>query len=747
MPSEPSSNVVAHAKAAGAAGWAYDSCQNEAVSAGLVSLSAYPVVIWACGVESVADETFSSAEQARVSSFLAGGGGLFVSGADVAWDLTRSSGPTAADRSFATNFLHARLASDANDDSQIYSVTPAAGSIFAGVASATFDDGSLGIYAVRAPDILTPAGAGVINALNYSGGGSAAAIQYDGSAGGGRVVFFGFPFETIPNQGVRAQYLAAILPFLNQATTNPPAILAQPQGQFVVQGSNLTLTVTAAGSAPLTYQWRFNGADLPGETANTLTRTNVQPANSGNYEVRVANTLGALTSSNALVQVILPPLQTWFADNFDTDTAANWMVNQSSADTQVTFNYDYSADGIPAAPNSGSGTTRGVKFEANRFNGVAAALNISPTGQSFGGNYRLRFDLWINANGPFPGGGVGSTEHFTAGLGTAGNRVQWTGAGSTADGHWFVVDGEGGSTDTTTTSLPDYGALSGMTLFAAATGVYAAGTGSNSRGNGNAYYTAQFPGVAAPAWQQSNYPQQTGTLAAGSVGFAWRDVIISRTGTTVEWFVDGLKLATINNAALTASNVFVGYWDSFASISDNMALSFGLVDNVRVEGFVTNVPPYITTQPKSASAPVGSNAMFTVTAGGTATLAYQWRFNGTNLAGANGSSYTRPNAQAADAGNYSVVITNASGNVTSSNALLTLTPALPLHFDLVSLLPDGQVRLSLSGAPGFDVRVLTSTNLANWSVLTNLPNPSGYLQFTNAPLSGVKSQFYRAQYP
>ena len=739
--------VVAHAKAVGAAGWAYDSCQNEAGPAGLVSLSAYPVVIWACGGESVAAETFSSAEQVSVSSFLTGGGGLFVSGSDVAWDLSRSSGPTAGDRSFATNFLHARLASDANDDSQVYSVTPGVGSIFAGLPGASFDDGSLGIYAVRAPDMLTPAGVGVINALNYSSGSSAAAIQYDGSAGGGRVVFFGFPFETISSESGRAQYLAAILPFLNQAPTNPPAVLAQPQSQFVVQGSQLTLTVTAAGSPPRSYQWRFNGTDLPGETASTLARTNVQSANSGNYDVVVTNALGAIPSSNALVQVILPPTLTLFADGFDTDTSANWLVNRSSADTQVTFNYDYSADGISLAPNSSGGTTRGVKFEANMFNGVAAAINISPAGRSFGGNYRLRFDLWINANGPFPGGGVGSTEHFTAGLGTAGNRVQWTGVGSTADGHWFAVDGEGGSTDTTTTSLPDYGALSGTTLFAAASGVYAAGSTANARGNGNAYYTAQFPGVTAPTWQQANYAPQTDAVAAGSPGFAWREVIISRTGTTVEWFMDGLKLATINNATVTASNIFVGYWDSFPSISDNAALSFGLVDNMRVEGFVTNVPPYITAQPKNMNALVGSNGTFPVTAGGTAPLAYQWRFNGTNLAGANGSSYTRTNTQAADAGNYSVVVTNASGTATSSNALLTLSPTLPLRFDFVSLLPDGQVWVTLSGAPGFNVRLLASTNLANWSVLTNLPNLTGSLQFTNAPPFGVKSQFYRAQYP
>jgi len=88
-----------------------------------------------------------------------------------------------------------------------------------------------------------------------------------------------------------------------------------------------------------------------------------------------------------------------------------------------------------------------VKLEANVSLGVAAAINLSPVGRSFGGDYRLRFDLWMNQNGPFPAGGTGSTQHGTAGVGTAGNKVQWTGSGSTDDGYWFAVDGEGGASE------------------------------------------------------------------------------------------------------------------------------------------------------------------------------------------------------------------------------------------------------------------------------------------------------------
>src|SRR5206468_11590201 len=139
------------------------------------------------------------------------------------------------------------------------------------------------------------------------------------------------------------------------------------------------------------------------------------------------------------------------------------------------------------------------------------------------GDYKLRFDMWINANGPFPGGGTGSSQFITAGVGTAGNRVQWTGTNTTADGVWFSVDGEGQAGDTSTTS--DFNAFAGTTLQAVATGVYTAGTASDARGNGNPYYASQFPGgQMAPPLQQTTYAQQTGALAVGTVGFVWRNV-------------------------------------------------------------------------------------------------------------------------------------------------------------------------------------------------------------------------------
>jgi len=368
-----------------------------------------------------------------------------------------------------------------------------------------------------------------------------------------------------------------------------PNITTQPLHRVVDTGAATSFAVLATGDAPLTYQWWRNGSAFPGATDSSFTIPEAQSTHAGDYYVVVANYSGSVTSR--VVSLTVYPEQTVaFADNLDADTSANWTVSRSSTDTRCTFNYDYAADGIPSAPNSTGGTTRGVKFEANMANGAAAALSMSPIGQSFEGDYRLRFDMWINANGPFPLGGTGSTEYITGGLGTSGGHVQWTKSDSETDGYWFAVAGEGQAVDTSTTS--DYGAYAGIDVQAATSGVYFAGTDSNSRGNLNVYYTTAFPaGQAPPLLQQSTYPQQTGALQGGAVGFAWREVIIAKRGNIVEWSIDGVKLAAFTSASVTADNIFVGYWDPFASISDNSALSFGLVDNVCVEVSTNSTPP------------------------------------------------------------------------------------------------------------------------------------------------------------
>lgn len=89
---------------------------------------------------------------------------------------------------------------------------------------------------------------------------------------------------------------------------------------------------------------------------------------------------------------------------------------------------------------------------------------------------------------------------------------------------------------------------------------------------------------------------------------------------------------------------------------------------------VSNAPPAIVTHPTSLIITQGNNAAFTVTATGSA-LQYQWRKGGVDLPAANSPTLSIINAQPADIGTYSVIVSNSSGSVTSSNATLALVTA------------------------------------------------------------------------
>jgi hypothetical protein len=87
-------------------------------------------------------------------------------------------------------------------------------------------------------------------------------------------------------------------------------ITAQPQSQTVAAGSSPTFTVAAAGTAPLSYQWQFNGTNLSGATNTSLTLAGVQPTNAGNYTVVVTNSAASATSAVAVLTVLFPPVIT-----------------------------------------------------------------------------------------------------------------------------------------------------------------------------------------------------------------------------------------------------------------------------------------------------------------------------------------------------------------------------------------------------------------------------------------------------
>lgn len=87
----------------------------------------------------------------------------------------------------------------------------------------------------------------------------------------------------------------------------PPKFVTQPLNQNLLLGVRVTFTASVSGTAPFLYQWRFNGADLPGATNSTYTIPAVAQSDAGNYSVEVSNSSGSVTSENAALSVIVPP--------------------------------------------------------------------------------------------------------------------------------------------------------------------------------------------------------------------------------------------------------------------------------------------------------------------------------------------------------------------------------------------------------------------------------------------------------
>lgn len=266
-----------------------------------------------------------------------------------------------------------------------------------------------------------------------------------------------------------------------------------------------------------------------------------------------------------------------FSENFEADPTANWTVNAGPSDSAANFFFDYSTVGIPAAPSGGG--TRGLKLQANLTNGIFGGFSVSPTGLNLTGDYTVSFDWWSNINGPFPGGGNGSTNLSTFGIGTAATAAQWPGAGPAIDSVWFAATGDGGSAS-------DYRAYStaATTSYAAGNAVYAAPAGGIN--NSDPYY-AGFGGVAAPAAQIVLFPQQTGVTNVGAAGMQWHQVEINKSGDLVTWTIDGLLIATIdlNTVTLGGGNIFFGHSDvnTSRSLDPNAPqLLFTLIDNVVV---------------------------------------------------------------------------------------------------------------------------------------------------------------------
>ncbi len=104
------------------------------------------------------------------------------------------------------------------------------------------------------------------------------------------------------------------------------------------------------------------------------------------------------------------------------------------------------------------------------------------------------------------------------------------------------------------------------------------------------------------------------------------------------------------------------------SLSNVVAIAGGGIYSAAIVSY----PARVISQPASVAVNVSSNASFGVTGAGTPPLSYQWRQDGVNLLGATNATLSLTNVQLANIGSYPVMITNISGSVTRSVAVLSV---------------------------------------------------------------------------
>ena len=140
-----------------------------------------------------------------------------------------------------------------------------------------------------------------------------------------------------------------------------------------------------------------------------------------------------------------------------------------------------------------------------------------------------------------------------------------------------------------------------------------------------------------------------------------------------QWQKNGGAIAGATAATLSLPNVTATSAGNYSVVVSNSAGS--VTSSIATLTVNVATAPTITSQPASQTVAVGGSVTFSVATSGTAPFTYAWRKSGVAIAGATETSYTIAAAKLADAGNYSVVVSNSVGSATSTSAALTVTNA------------------------------------------------------------------------
>lgn len=558
---------------------------------------------------------------------------------------------------------------------------------------------------------------------------------------------------------------------LNLVAIQAPLITQQPQSTNGYAGSNVTFTVTASGTLPMSYQWRFEGLDLPQRTNNWLTLGGLSTNSIGAYVVVITNNYGAVTSEVAHLQVVEPPPPTRVAVNWQLAPLSRSYLTVNSLPLERGMAYNKATDRLLIASRSGPhvyvlNSQTGADLHELNVTGITSGtypllmVGAADDGAIYAGNlttdgsassYRLY--RW-SSDAP----GIASTVAYS-GNPSSGNAQRWgdtldvRGSGTNTQ---ILIGSRAGTnavvftTTDGTTFTPQNINITGATAGDFGLGIaFAEGNTFWGKANGRSLRQFSFDLAAG-----------TGTVLR-THGAAEVPNSVSPIGYSPELqMLAGIYVASVTHLRLyevppaPGAPVLIST-NAFPADNDNTSAGTGAIDfggnrlfaldsNNGLIAMTIALSPTITAQPKDASVYQGAQVLLSVETGGSAPFAYQWWFDNAPLSDATAPTLTRSPALAEHAGKYFVVITNIAGAVTSTPAYLTVQAPLQPAFSQLVMPVDGPISISGSGSPGQYV-IEFSEDLVTWHELVTIPSTDGKFNYWD-PESSQARRFYRVHW-
>ena len=433
----------------------------------------------------------------------------------------------------------------------------------------------------------------------------------------------------------------------------PPQITLHPLNQSAPVGGSVTFSVSATGSQ-LSYQWRRDTADLPGETNPVLSLTGLTLADHGAvFSVLVGNGAGSISSLTATLSVVenAPAIdnQPQAISVFEGEQAVFTVVASGS---NLSYQWQRGGVDIPGATAASyvipsvSLADDGVLFRvvvgnsAGSVGSDAVALTVTPAAPVIVQQPQTQTII------------EGDAVTFEVVAEGASLAYQWFRNGAPiagANATTYSID---------PVALTDQGAAFYVRVSNASDTV--------TSQTATLSVSLRAPEILAQPGDQSVSEGQSATFSLVARG----------SSLAYQWYRNGSVVVGATDAMLVLDAV--SFAESGARFYVVVSNSLGSVQSADAGLLVGLAAPQIAQQPASRVVAEGAAAVFEVTATGGA-LTYQWQRDDVDVPGATAASYTLEGAALTDTGaTFRVQVSNSGGSVASAAATLTVTHAAPV---------------------------------------------------------------------